>query len=259
MARRKPAKKGGYKTSSGYQITKKDYEKIKSEIKNYNRRVERARAKADEILKDTIPAKISLKEQRESFTSKKDINRFLRDLKKYDSKGLEIVSEQGVLITRAELSIFKERLAAENRRRKKLMKEVSRIREDEGRFPTQGDEDLAQIQEREYGSIEDLRRTADRFTERNVNERALMWQESYIRTVQDRIVEARISGVDDPEFYAMCDEIIEIVQGLSEYEYEIAERTIPQLHVSIVSDTELFMRGAREVLNKWEKFKEELT
>ena len=102
MAKRR--RKERYTTSAGYQFSTRKESELRTAITNYNRRLERAIRSVKPELRGAFPSKISFAELAEEITTTRDINKQIKRLSEYRTRGggFEPVELGGRLFTKAE-------------------------------------------------------------------------------------------------------------------------------------------------------------
>lgn len=267
----------GYKNKRGYKFSQRQYDSLKRAISNYNKRLEAAIKKAPEGAEHILPGKAYLSQLRDEATSANDVRAIINRLNKFRGEGFNLVPFGGYMTTKGQLEIYREDIQRENRRRKRLRKEIAKREEEEGRFRTRGRAPLQDINEEEFitqrlaeryePTYEDRQREIeaperspwDDMNEwgagKQIDQQTAAWQQRYLDMLDTIAAQAAMMGLDNMDFVLSSIETIRaIVNSLTPLQYYYAQETMPVVHISITSDAALFIRGIAEILQAWENF-----
>lgn len=245
MARRKD----GYTTEAGYHIGPKTYEKLRREIKNYNRRLARAQKK-DPTLAEFMPRKLKLSEEREKIASQKEANLSIRELQTYTSENLQVTEIQGLIMTRGEFINFQRRRELENQRRAERKKQLEQYQKQEGRFPVQTDEAISPIPENPR-TLTHLRNYLEHTGQQYFEHRTNIWRENYLQTLDDAINNAIIGGYMTPETVEIYNRIRETVSGMSAEGFYYAQNLLPETNIQVLYEGEALLSAMEEIEAAW--------
>lgn len=170
--------------SSGIQWTSNLQSQLRREVKNYNARV-RAFAKKHPTF--NVPPIVSYKESKRLITSKREYNKFIKDLQSATAKSLTPSKSTGVspyerrLRKRAKKDVTR-RVRLEEARQNKRLSAIQNIQVDTapGRFPTE-----SRILSGEIGLIEGSPENLSKLEEwiNNNRNKAELWKENYLKSI----------------------------------------------------------------------------
>lgn len=279
MPRRK--RPSGYTNKRGYKFSQRQYNSLKNAISNYNKRLDSAIRRTPEEAEHILPGRAYLSQLREEATSANDVRAIINRLNKFRGGGFDLVPFGGYMTTKAQLDIYREDIARENRRRRRIRREIEKREESEGRFRTRGRRPLADINEEEYiterlrqqyepeydgrQETEDSRiATRSPWDDLNqwgqgkqIDQQTAAWQQRYLDMLDTIEAQAAMVGTGERDLdtvISMIEQIRAIVMSLTPLQYYYAQETIPVAHIGITSDAALFIRGVAEILQEWENF-----
>lgn len=260
MAKRGKGGSKGYTNPFGVKLSGTEVDKLKKAIKNYNLRLKRVHSiTGDNIL---LPPHYSYSETIDKFRAKSSVNAFIRDLGRFNAKTLQLTALEntGEAITKAEYDLIKDRIARENRRRKKLKNLVDVQQKELGFFKTDNDKLLRQIDINKYGSLESLRAASNRFAEDRLYARAEEWKQRYIDKVNYNIGLAIIAGFDpNGEEIEKMKRIIGYLESLDTLEnITLAAYGSPAMDITITSDEVYLQQNIDEIYSAWDEFMDSL-
>lgn len=244
-----------YTNKHGVKFTADQKHKLQSAIKSYNQRIKRA---SKRLPSDLLPPKYKYSEVVDKFYTKSSITNFITDLKKYNTKSLQLttIPSTGEAITQAEYDVIKSRIARENRRRKKLKKMVDVQQEEIGFFKTDNDKLLRQINISDYKNLERLRAGSTRFAEDRLYQRADQWKQRYIDKIEYNIGLAIIAGFDpNGDAIEKMRRIQWYLQSLDNLDdITRAAYASPAMDITITSDEVYLQENIDEIYNAWDEF-----
>lgn len=263
-----PKRRTTYQNKRGIRFTKRQYASLENAIRNYNKRLQAAIKRTPKEFRKALPKRVKISILRDQSSSTAELKRIIANLNRFRGEGFGIVSVEGLPTTQAQLEIWREDIARENRRRRSIRKQIAAEEEAQGRFRTRGRQPLSDLDEEqvigellrqryeepeEYGTIGDARMNMDDFMRGKViDERTAAWQQRYLDQLEEIEVQGVVLGV--PNVSEIIQDIRNIVMNLSPIQYYYAEETIPVLHISITSDIMLFLNGLEEIRQAWENF-----
>lgn len=260
-----PKRKGGYTNKPGVKFSKRQYAQLKNAIKNYNRRLATAIKKTPEELRKALPAKAYLSQIRDAIGSNSQAKAIINRLNRFRGEGFEIIDFNGLPTTKAQLQLFTEDVQKENKRRRKIRREIEQEEASQGRFRTRSRSPLkdldieAEITKRLTAQIEDKVAQSsawdevDVFSQNvNIDNRTKDWQNRYLAQLEVIRFQGQVMGVDNID--ELIDGIIQIVSNLSPLQFYYAQETIPVAHIGITSDVMLFLNGINEIYQAWSDF-----
>lgn len=256
MAKRGKGGSKGYTNPSGVKLSGTEVDKLKKAIKYYNSRIKRAQA----IIGDStlLPPHYNYSETIDKFRTKSSVNAFIKDLERYNAKTLQLTSLEstGEAITKAEYELIKDRIARENRRRKKLKRLVDEQQKEIGFFKTDNEKLLRPIDINKYGSLERLRAASNRFAEDRLYTRAEEWKQRYIDKVNYNIGLAIIAGFDpNGEEIEKMKRIVGYLESLDTLEnITRAAYASPAMDITITSDEVYLQQNIDEIYSAWDEF-----
>lgn len=170
--------------SSGIQWTSNLQSQLRREVKNYNARV---RAFAKKHPSFSVPPIVSYKESKRLITSKREYNKFIKDLQSATSKSLTPAKKTGVspyerrLRKRAKSDVNR-RVRLEEARQKKRLSVIQNILVDSspGRFPTE-----SRMLAMEIGLVEGDPENLEKL-QRWLNEntaKSELWKQNYLKSI----------------------------------------------------------------------------
>lgn len=261
-----PKRRTTYQNKRGIRFTKRQYASLENAIRNYNKRLQAAIKRTPKEFRKALPKRVKISILRDQPSSTAELKRIIANLNRFRGEGFGIVSVEGLPTTQAQLEIWREDIARENRRRRSIRKQIAAEEEAQGRFRTRGRQPLSDLDEEQvigellrqryeepedYGTIGDARMD-DFMRGKVIDERTAAWQQRYLDQLEEIEVQGVVLGV--PNVSEIIQDIRNIVMNLSPMQYYYAEETIPVLHISITSDIILFLNGLEEIRQAWENF-----
>ena len=232
----------------------KEYTKLKSDIANYNKRIRRARLKGSGDYIELLPETTTLSEML-ALGSKKEIKRVQKELKLYNAKSLKPEMINGLVVPAFQAQRIRENIQRENERRSQIKSALNQ-REKEGRFIGQSDVDTKPIMPGEL-TINQLKEYAKLDYTPVVDQRAVKFQENYLNALNEMQFTIAQSGVTDEEYNEVVDllnQIREIVERQTPEQFYIAQITVPNAAMQVVSGRVLLAHTIALVLRSWEIF-----
>lgn len=250
MAQRKGSSSESVEAKAKYNPGKQQIEQLKREIRNYNRRLQRAIKITPSELRDVLPPKLSYSEEVKKIKSAKGFKRRIKTLKSFTAEGLEITAVDGRLITKAQLELTKAAVAEENRQRRQRLARQRAKQEQLGRFPTSQTYGTRQLElEKVLKSAQADQLTAA-YLEPEGNPLTEAYRQNYIRHVYEALTLWEMSyGVDD-EIRNTAMELIGLVAELPK-EVIDASIGIPEASITMISDREVFLSNIEYILMIW--------
>lgn len=100
-------------------------------VSNYNRKIARLSKNGHNLL----PSKVSIRDVKSQFSDRRELNKYLRDLKRFGRRGAEdIVTVNGKQFTAYDVDLFRRSLRAE---RSRLSKDIKRAESMNPKYPMQ--------------------------------------------------------------------------------------------------------------------------
>ena len=247
MAQRKGSSSESVEAKAKYNPGKQQIEQLKREIRNYNRRLQRA----IKITPSVLPPKLSYSEEVKKIKSAKGFKRRIKTLKSFTAEGLEITAVDGRLITKAQLELTKAAVAEENRQRRQRLARQRAKQEQLGRFPTSQTYGTRQLElEKVLKSAQADQLTAAYLEPEEGNPLTEAYRQNYIRHVYEALTLWEMSyGVDD-EIRNTAMELIGLVAELPK-EVIDASIGIPETSITMISDREVFLSNIEYILMIW--------
>lgn len=129
-------------------------------VRNFNQKVYRL----EKIRKELVPERVSVKALKEEFTSRADLERRLRELRGFSTRGAEdiITTKGGVTTTRYEFQLTKERARIAKARVSRQITELGKIRptvygkKQAHKFSEMGSEELSNLEARRKSLEKDI-------------------------------------------------------------------------------------------------------
>lgn len=117
-------------------------QEINRVVSNFNRKVRRLEKEERELL----PSTVSVRDIKDKFTNKRDLNKYLNDLRRFSKRGAEtIVNVGGKDYTRYQIDLFRINL---RRERAALDRDIKRSQSMKHRYPVQHDIHLQNLRNR---------------------------------------------------------------------------------------------------------------
>lgn len=117
-------------------------QKITSVVSNFNRKVRRLEKEEAELL----PSRVSVREIKNMFMNRRDLNTYLRELQRFSKRGAEdIVTVNGKQYTKYQLDVFRARL---RRERYNLRKDIAEFESMKPKYPMQHSINLKNMRNR---------------------------------------------------------------------------------------------------------------
>ena len=117
-------------------------QKISRVVSNFNRKVRRLEKEEAELL----PSRVSVKQIKDMFVNRRDLNTYLRDLQRFSKRGAEdIITVGGKQYTKYDIDVFRAKL---RRERYAVRKEISEAEEMQPKYPLQHDINLQNMRNR---------------------------------------------------------------------------------------------------------------
>lgn len=181
-----------------------DLSKLKSDIKKFNRKIDRLSKTTDPVIRSTLPDKITFSQAKAQITTRAQLNRLSKQMARFTEKGSEtvITTKKGVRTTKYELAEMRARVAQINRERKKARERLGI--QDVGNKPLMGRiEDMAYKHKRSPGSVrpEDWERYKESVYTQSApgykQEMDARYKENYLKMLRD------LFKADDPRLADM--------------------------------------------------------
>lgn len=251
MAQRNGSSSESVEAKAKYNPGKQQIEQLKREIRNYNRRLQRAIKITPSELRDVLPPKLSYSEEVKKIKSAKGFKRRIKTLKSFTADTLEITAVDGRLITKAQLELTKAAVAEENRQRRQRLARQRTKQEQLGRFPTSQTYGTRPLElEKVLKSAQADRLTAAYLEPEEGNPFTEAYRQNYIRHVYEALTLWEMSyGVDD-EIRNTAMELIGLVAELPK-EVIDASIGIPETSITMISDREVFLSNIDYILMVW--------
>ena len=248
MAQRKGSSSESVEAKAKYNPGKQQIEQLKREIRNYNRRLQRAIKITPSELRDVLPPKLSYSKEVKKIKSAKGFKRRIKTLKSFTAEGLKITAVDGRLITKAQLELTKAAVAEENRQRRQRLARQRAKQEQLGRFPTSQTYGTRQLElEKVLKSAQADQLTAAYLEPEEGNPLTEAYRQNYIRHVYEALTLWEMSyGVDD-EIRNTAMELIGLVAELPK-EVIDASIGIPETSITMISDREVFLSNIEYIL-----------
>lgn len=254
------ARKTQYRTPSGFIITTELYNELGRSVKNYNSRLGRASKKYSNDLRTYMPNKLKLSHIRDLIKSEQDVTRVIDMLDVYRGEGLELVANpynQGY-ITQGQLINAQAMSEAENLRRQQAIDFATKDAQSAGRLPTDRDAMLMETTPKDFIGDSPI---ASIMNGRTIDERAVNWQNNYVKKLDQTIKIILLSGRVDSQRFLELDElsreIEKIVLNLTPTQFYHAQLIFTELDIKIISDVSEVANALEEVLQKWQEFTHE--
>lgn len=117
-------------------------QEINRVVSNFNRKVRRLEKEERELL----PSTVSVRDIKDKFTNKRDLNKYLNDLRRFSKRGAEtIVNVGGKDYTRYQIDLFRINL---RRERAALDRDIKRSQSMKHRYPVQHDINVQNLRNR---------------------------------------------------------------------------------------------------------------
>lgn len=176
----------------GIRWTKNQTEALKREIKNFNRRVRAAEARG--IDKSLLPSTTTFKQEKARIKTIKEFNADIKRLAGATAKSLRINPQTGLTLYEDERNKIELREQRKRDKAKILTDIVGRYEQRLGRFPNERERIINELIKNYDGKVGEI---IDKFNEwltgTNLN-RAILWKENYIKTIDANIESAISSG-----------------------------------------------------------------
>lgn len=257
MARRRSS--GGYKTPSGYMISAKKTAQLRTAIANYNKRLARAISKAAPDLAAAFPERVTFKDTVSRIATGRDVTSYIKRLERFrqSTGGFELTELGGRLITKAQAEEYKRAAEAENRRRRKMFRELQKEQEEQGRFRTGRLQELEPVTPEQIVRMSTERQEAfirPLYEQEYVDPRLLQWQFNYLRSVESSMQLAAVTGVLTDEAEEAAIEIHNIVANMDPRSFRLAQLENPELEIPVAYNADEFVANVKAILAIWRRY-----
>lgn len=253
MASRKGAGAESAKAKAKYNPSKEQIAQLKREIKNYNRRVAaRLKTTATE-LQPALPPKLDFKTEVGKIKSAKGFKRRIKAIQSFKGEGLDILSVDGRIITKAQLALTKQAVSEENKRRRQRLIRQRVNQEKLGRFPTSQTYGTRQLELEKVLKSEEQRKAIEigYLEPEEGNPLTEAYRQNYIRHVYEALTLWEMSYGVDEEIRNTAMELIGFVAGASKDLID-ASIGIPETSITMISDRDLFLTNLDYILMLWQ-------
>ena len=244
-----------YTNTSGFTITPGRAKQLQAAIRNYNRRLQAELNRLGSDFESALPPRARYTDIRERVTSIRDINAWIRRLGAYrgSTGGFELTTLGGRLMTAAQAAEIEEAAKAENRRRRRALRQAQRTMEERGRFRTNVPEEARQITPEQIARLppeQQERYTRPLYESAYVDPRLIQWQRYYLDVLASSRLEAYQKGLLFEDGEEAIRRIEQIVSNMHPEVYRQAqlaneELSIQNLYVS--SDFDIKIQRIAEV------------
>lgn len=132
-------------------------------VSNFNRKI----ARLSDLGQSILPSKVYVKDLKRTFDSRRELNQYLKDLKRFGKRGAEnLVSIDGQKFTQYDIDLFKRRLSRE---RRALTKEIKQAEGEKSKYPMKHDIYTANLRAKR-------------------SKLAAKWSDLIVTTIQDKLI-----------------------------------------------------------------------